>query len=96
MVFITSDTWTKIGVEIIIVDNIKWLNEKRIEDQLCYSNLREFTLKYPKYLKKQRQELQDCLKQPCRRFLREDFAVQRIMDCRTTPSVEFKTRPGFN
>ena len=31
MVFITVDTWRKNGVEVIIVDNIKRLNEKHIE-----------------------------------------------------------------
>ena len=30
MVFITADTWRKNSVEVIIVDNIKWLNEKHI------------------------------------------------------------------
>ena len=28
--------------------------------------------------------------------LREDFAVQIIKDCRTTPAVDFKSRLGFN
>ena len=74
---------------------MKWLNERHIESQLKYSNLREVTLKYPKCLRKQRQELQDCNKQQCRKFLREDFAVQIIMDCRTTPSINFKSRLGF-
>ena len=86
----------KNGVEVIIVDNIKWLNEKHIEKQLDYATLRSITQKYPKHLKIQRQELQECVKQPCRRFLRDDFAVQVIMDCRTTPSISFKTRLGFN
>ena len=36
MVFITKDTWENNGVEVIIVDNIKWLNETNIEEQLCY------------------------------------------------------------
>ena len=31
MVFITADTWINNGVEVIPVDNIKWLNEKHIE-----------------------------------------------------------------
>ena len=32
----------------------------------------------------------------CRRFLREDFAIQIIMDCRITLSIDFKARLGFN
>ena len=54
------------------------------------------TLKYREYFKKQRQGLQKSDEQPCRRFLREDFGIQIIMDCRTKPSVKFKTRLGFN
>ena len=48
------------------------------------------TLKYPTYLRKERQELQNCGKhQPCRMFLRADFGIQIIMDHRTTPAVNF-------
>ena len=83
-------------VEVMIVDDINWLNEKHIETQLDYSNLREVTSKYPLYLRKQSQELQECVKQPCRRFLKENFAVQIIMDCRTIPAVKFRNRLGFN
>ena len=86
----------KNDVEVIIVDDIKRLNERHIEKQLKYSNLREVILKYPKYLRKQRQGLQlHELRITCRKFLREDFAVQIIMDCRTTPSINFKNRLGF-
>ena len=96
ILFITTDTWQKNGVEVIIYDEKRWLNEKHIEKQLEHSNLREITSKYPEYLRKQRYELQKCDKQPCRRFLREDFEIQIIMDCRTTPAVKFKSRLGFN
>ena len=61
-----------------------------------YSKIRNIPLQYPKHLRKQRQELQECIKQPSKRFLGEDFAVQVIMDCRTTPSIDFKTRLGFS
>ena len=61
-----------------------------------YSRLSNITSRYSKHLRKQRQELQECAKQLCRRFLREDFAVQVIMDCGTTPLISFKTRLGFN
>ena len=81
---------------MIIFNERKSMNEKHIEKQLKYSNLREIKSKYPLYLIKQRQELQDCNKQLCRRFLREDFAIQIIMDCRTIPAINFKTRLGFN
>ena len=56
-----------------------------------------FTNQCSSELKKQRQKLQNCGKyQPCRKFLREDFAIQVILDCRTTPAGNFKTRLGFN
>ena len=74
---------------------MKWLNGTNIEEQLGYSRLRNITLQYPKNLRKQRQELQECIKQLWRRFLREDLAVQVIMDCRTTPTINFKERLGF-
>ena len=75
----------------------KWLNETNIKDQSKNSNLAAVTLKYPSELGKQRQELLDCGNyQPCRRFLEEDFAMQIIMDCRTTPAVNFKIKLGFN
>ena len=72
------------------------MNKKHIEKQLEHSNLPSVTLQYSSDLRKQRQELQDCgNKQPCRRCLKEDFAIQIIIDCRTTPAVNFKTRLGF-
>ena len=55
------------------------------------------TNQYSSELKKQRQEFQNCGKyQPCKKFLREDFAIQVILDCRATPAVNFKIRLGFN
>ena len=96
MVDITKETWEKTEVEVIIFNGKKWLNEKHIEKQLELSNLPSVTLQYSSDLRKQREELQDCgNKQPCRRFLIDDFAIQIIMDCRTTPAVNFKTRLGF-
>ena len=73
-----------------------WLKEKYIEEQSQHSNLAAITLQYSSELRKQRQELQNCGKhQLCRRFLEEGFAMQIIMDCRTAPAVDFKTRLGF-
>ena len=86
----------KNSVELIIVDNIMWLNEKHIEKQLCYSALKKITALYPEYLRKERQDLiEKWFKQPCRKFLREDFGIQTVMNCRTTPAIEFKKRLGF-
>ena len=86
----------KNGVEVRFSNGKKWLNEKPIEDQLKQSNLPAVTLQYSSELRKQRKELQNCDKnQPCRRFLEEEFAIQIIMDCRTTPAVNLKTKLGF-
>ena len=62
-----------------------------MQTELGHSNLAMIKLKYPKYLKKERKELQNCgTYQACRRFLREDFGIQIIMDCRATPTADFK------
>ena len=96
MVVITKETWGKIGTEVIVFHGIKWLNEKHIETQLEHSNLPAVTQYYPPKLRNQRKKLKNCGKyQPCRRFLEEDFAIQIIINCRTTPAVNFKTRLGF-
>ena len=85
------------GVEVIVFNGKKWLNEANIKDQLKHSNLAAATLQYSSELRKQKQELQDCGNyQPCRRSLEEDFAMQIIMDCRATPAVNFETKLGFN
>ena len=68
MVNITKETWGKNGVEVIIFNGKKWLNEK----QMSHSALRNITNQYPPEFKKQRQEIQDCSKQPCRKFIKED------------------------
>ena len=60
----------KNGVEMIIFEDKKWLNEKHIETELGHSYLATITLKYSKYLRKERQELHNCGKyQLCRKFL---------------------------
>ena len=98
----------KNGVEVIVfngkkwlnetnIKSIKWLNGTNVKDQLKHSNLVAFTLQYSTDLIKQKQELQDFGNyQPCRRFSEEDFTMQIIMDCRKTPAVNFKTKLGFN
>ena len=74
----------------------RWLNEKHIETQLGHANVPAVTNKYSSEYKKQRQELQNCGNyQPCRRFLKEEFALHIIMICNTTPAVFFRTRLGF-
>ena len=87
----------KNGVEVIVFDDKKWLNEKHVEKQLKNSNLAAITLHYSSEFKKQRQAIQNYGKhQPCRRYLEEDLAIQIIIDCRTTPAVNFKTRLEFS
>ena len=97
MIFITIDTWPKNGVEVIFVDSIKWLRTIRnVQEQLRHSTLRNITIQYSLELRKERQELEKCVKEPCRKFLREDFGIQVIMDCRTVKAIEFRKIVGFN
>ena len=74
----------------------KMVNETHIVEQLGRVSFQKLTIQYSKHLKKERQQLiKDWSKQPRRRFIREVLAVQLIMDCRTIPAVEFKSRLGF-
>ena len=57
MVNIPKKTWEKNGVEVIIFNGKKWLNEKHIVTQLKHSNLVAITNKYPSKLREKRQEL---------------------------------------
>ena len=93
MVEITKKTLGKNGIEVIVFNGKKWLDETNIKDQLKHSNLAAVTLQYSSKIRKQRPEIQDCgNNQPCRRILEEDFAIEITMDCRTTPSVNFETK----
>ena len=96
MVFITENTWKNNGIEVIIVNNVKSLNEKHLEIRLGHSNLSMLTLKYADCFKKQRCELTDSKYQPCRRFIREDLAIHLIMDTRNISSIDFKNKLRFN
>ena len=74
MVEITKETWERNGVEVIVFNGKKWLNETNIKDQLKHSNLAVVTLQYPPKYRKQRQELQNCGKyQPCKIFLKNVY-----------------------
>ena len=93
MVNITKRNMAKNGVEAIVFNDKKWLNEKHIEEQLEHASLVAVTNRYPLKLKNQGQELQNCRNyQPCRKFLKENFAVQIIMDCRTIPALKYQIR----
>ena len=82
MVEITKESSGKNGVEVIISNGKKWLNETNIKDQLKHSNLAAVTLQCSSELRKKRQELQDCGKNlPCKKCLEETFVIQIIMDC---------------
>ena len=59
MVNISKNAWRKNGVEVIVFNGKKWLNEKHVEEQLKHSNLPAVTNQYDPELKKQRQEIQN-------------------------------------
>ena len=97
MIKISKKTWGKNGVDVIVFNGKKWLNKINIKYQLKGSTLAAVTLQYSSELRKQRQELQNCGNyQPCRISLKESLAMQIIMDCRTTPAVNFRTKLGFS
>ena len=97
MAEISKETWQNNAVEVIVFNDKKWLHETNVKDKLKHSNLAAVTLQYPSKYRKQRQKLQSCGNyQPCRIFLKESLAIQIIMNCRTTPAVDFKARLGFN
>ena len=56
---ITKKTCKKSGVELMVLNGIKWLNEKHIEKGLDHTNLRALTRKYPSKYRKHRYELVD-------------------------------------
>ena len=92
MVNITKQTYENNDIEVI-TDNLNrlWLNEKHIEEQLGHKSLSSITNKYGKIYKKYRCELVDeSIKQPHRRFLRNDLALKIIMNCRTDESCNLK------
>ena len=52
MVEITKETWGKKGLEVIVLDGKKRLNETNIKDELKHSNLADVTLQYSSELRK--------------------------------------------
>ena len=87
----------KNGIEVMVFNGKKWLNETNMKDQLKHSNWAAVILHYPRKYRKQRQELHNCGNcQRCTMFLKERLAVQIIMDCKTTPGVNFRTKLGFS
>ena len=47
MVEVTKERWERNGIEVIIVNGKKWLNETNAKDQLKHSDLAAVTLEYP-------------------------------------------------
>ena len=47
MVEITKETWERNGVEVIVFNGKKWLNQTNIKSQLKHSNLAAVTIQHP-------------------------------------------------
>ena len=97
MVNINKNTYENNDIETI-VDSIGklWLNVNHIEKKLGHKNLPAITNKHDQAYEKHRYELVNEPKyQPNRRFLRSDFALRIIMDCRTDESHNLKRNLGF-
>ena len=61
MLDITKEIWQKNGVEVTVLNSIKWLNEKDIEG-LDHANLLVVTRNCPSKYRKHKHELLDELK----------------------------------
>ena len=97
MVDIAKETYENNDIEVI-VDGIATLglNEKHMEEKLCYKNFPVITNKYGPVYKEHKHELVDKpKKQRNRRFLRSDLAFKVIMDCRTDESCNLKRNLGL-
>ena len=92
VVVITKETFENSDIEAIIDGvNTLWLNERHIEKKLGHKNLPSITNKCNEIYKKRRCELvNEPIKQPNRRFLRNDLALKIIMNCRTDESCNLK------
>ena len=97
MVNITKEKYENNNIEVITDKFGKiWLNEMHLQEQLGHKNLRAVTKKYYEEYKKYRYELiNDLIKQPNRKFIRNDLALKIIMDCRTDESCNLKRNLGF-
>ena len=77
MVIISKKTYENNGIEVI-TDKCGelWLNERHVQQQLELKNLPSLRNKYNEEYKKCRYELiDDPIKQLCRRFIRNDLAL---------------------
>ena len=97
MVNITKEKYENNNIEVITDKFAElWLNEMHLQEQLGHKNLRAVTKKYDEEYKKYRYELiNDPIKQPNRKFIRNDLALKIIMDCRTDESCNLKRNLGF-
>ena len=89
MVNITKETYENNGVEVITDKFGKlWLNGRHVQQQLGLKNVPALTNKYDEEYKKCRYELiNNPIKQSHRRFIRNDLALNIIMDCRRDEHV---------
>ena len=97
MVNITKEKYEYNNIEVITNKfGELWLNEMHLQEQLGHKNLRAVTKKYDEEYKKYRYELiNDPIKQPNRKFIRNDLALKIVMDCRTDESCNLKRNLGF-
>ena len=87
MVNITKEKYENNVIEVMTDKFGKlWLNEKHVQEQLGHKNVVALTNKYQKKYKKHRSESNESTKQPNRRFIQNDLALNVIMDCRTDES----------
>ena len=94
---ISIEIWGGNGVEVMVVNGIKWVNENHIKEGLDHANLPVLTRKYhSNYIKHRYELLDEPKKQPNSFFSSKDLAIKIIMDCRTTESLNLEKKLGFN
>ena len=97
MFIISIEIWGKYGVEKMVVNGIKWVNEKHIKEGYDHANLPLLTNQnHSDFIKHIYKLLDEPKIEPNSILSREGLAVKIMMDCRTTEALKFKRKLGFN
>ena len=85
---IDKNLWEDNGVEVIEYENYLWLNERNLGKSAGYCEIRFLSVKcHDKLIKQRKENSENCKKQCCRKFIREDLAVYLLLHINRVPSV---------
>ena len=89
--------WGRNGVEAIVYDNTKWINQTQLGKRLEHTNIASFTHYYSEEDKTQKCEVQDCNNyQTCRAVLEEEVGISIMINTKTQTADEYRAKFGFN